>query len=173
MCILVYSSLYLSLLCVSLRRSLYLSLQCVYPSVAVSICLCEHNYYFVPILCHVKETEYSRLFKKINSGSRYSSTGCPNKHGNWVPTLISSFIHTAFFFIKKNTIIAVLWWKHNYCSIIVKTQLLQYYSENIYYRKHLVFIVSKFGLPFLYLQNLQRYCKICTNFNLINKSKLW
>jgi len=55
---------------------------------------------------------------------------------------------------------------------IFMNTILQYSSINILNRKWLVLRFSKWGLPFLNLQNWRRYWKICTNFNLFNKSKL-
>ena len=52
---------------------------------------------------------------------------------------------------------------YNYCSVPIKT------SNNWIC---LVLRFSKCGLPFLYLQNWHRYCKVCKNFNLFKISKL-
>ena len=58
------------------------------------------------------------------------------------------------------------------CCIFSWTELLLYSSLNILYGISLVWRFSKCGLPFLYLRNWRRYCEICTNFNLLIKSKL-
>ena len=56
-------------------------------------------------------------------------------------------------------------------DFFMNTIIAVFCSSNILCQKCLVLRFTKYGLLFLHLQNWRIYCKICTNFNLLNKSK--